>query len=269
MRGKKKTMKLLDMLKDSIRMLCSPRLQSQLRLLYVTRQVIKSQNFHEPEMALLKSLVQAGDHVADIGANVGAYTKELSRLVGASGHVYSFEPISENFNILQTVIRKANLMNVDPIYAALGSISEQRQMVIPESRAFTGFYLAHLAQPGDQGRRMTVDVLTLDELWKKSRMKDLDFIKCDVEGGELEVVRGGLQLIESQRPGWLLEVSRETSGEVFRSLQALGYKAFVYRDTLVQTDSYRDKEFSNYFFFHPRSKIWNRAAPLTTEGTRH
>ena len=161
MRGMKKSMNLLDMLKDSIRMLCSPRLQSQLRLLYVTRQVVKSQNFHEPEMALLKSLVQAGDHVADIGANVGAYTKELSRLVGASGHVYSFEPISENFNILQTVIRKANLMNVDPIYAALGSVSEQRQMVIPESRAFTGFYLAHLAQPEDQGRRMTVDVLTL------------------------------------------------------------------------------------------------------------
>ena len=144
-------MSLLDMLKDSIRMLCSPRLQSQLRLLYVTRQVVKSQNFHEPEMALLKSLVQAGDHVADIGANVGAYTKELSRLVGASGHVYSFEPISENFNILQTVIRKANLMNVDPIYAALGSVSEQHQMVIPESRAFIGFYLAHLAQRGDQG----------------------------------------------------------------------------------------------------------------------
>jgi FkbM family methyltransferase len=262
-------MNLLDVLKDSIRMVCSPRLQSQLRLLYVTRQVLKNQNFHEPEMALLKSLVQAGDHVADIGANVGAYTMELSRLVGASGHVYSFEPISENFNILQTVIRKANLMNVAPIYAALGSISEQRQMVIPESPAFTGFYLAHLAQDGDQGRRMTVDVLTLDELWKKNKIKDLNFVKCDVEGGELEVLRGGLQLIESQRPGWLLEVSRETSGEVFRSLQALGYKAFVYRDMLVQTDSYRDKEFSNYFFFHPRSKIWDRVLLLTMTARQH
>jgi FkbM family methyltransferase len=257
-------MNLLDIVKDSIRMVCSPRLQSQLRLLYVTRQVMKSQNFHEPEMALLKSLVQPGDHVADIGANVGAYTKELSRLVGPSGHVYSFEPILENFDILQTVIRKANLVNVDPFCAALGAVSEQRQMVIPESRAFTGFYLAHLAQPGDRGRRMTVDVLTLDELWKKNAMKDLAFIKCDVEGAELDVVRGGLQLIESQRPGWLLEVSRKTSGEVFRLLQTLNYKAFVYQDKVVQTDSYRDKEFSNYFFFHPRSKIWNRVSLLTT-----
>jgi FkbM family methyltransferase len=38
---------------------------------------------------------------------------------------------------------------------------------------------------------MTVEVLTVDELWKENLMKDLDFIECDVEGGELDVIRGG------------------------------------------------------------------------------
>ena len=255
-----------DFLKTSIRKICSPRLQRKLRLFYVARQVTKTQTFHEPEMRLLKSLVLAGDCVADVGANVGAYTKELSCLVGSRGSVYSFEPIPENYDILETVIGKLHLSNVRSFHAALGSTPGQREMVIPDSGTFVGFYLAHLAQPGDTGRRTTVDVLSLDAVWKKAGMSNLDFIKCDVEGGELEVIRGGLELIRSHRPGWLLEVSRDVSAEVFGMMHELDYQAFVYNDGLIRTEGYRDKEFSNYFFFHPRSKIWSRVLPLTAEG---
>jgi hypothetical protein len=53
--------------------------------------------------------------------------------------VYSFEPIPENYDILRRLIRRANLLNADPFRAALGSVPEERQMVIPESDAFTGF----------------------------------------------------------------------------------------------------------------------------------
>lgn len=255
-----------DFLKASIRRFCTPGLQSKLRHFYVSRQILKNRTFHEPEMNLLKSFVFRGDCVADVGANVGAYTVELSHLVGSNGNVYSFEPISENYDILQTVVRKGGLSNVRSFHAALGSAAGQCEMVIPDSAAFIGFYLAHLAEPEDSGRRMTVEVRTLDDFWRTKAITDLDFIKCDVEGTELEVIRGGLELIESQRPGWLLEVSRETSGELFGLLRTLGYQAFVYADNLIRTESYRDKEFSNYFFFHSRSKIWSRVLPLTAVG---
>jgi hypothetical protein len=139
-------------------------------------------------------------------------------------------------------------------------------MIIPDSEAFIGFYLAHTAHPGDSGRRETVEMLTLDSLWKAKVIPELDFIKCDVEGAELDVIRGGLEILQSQRPAWLIEVSRESSSELFGLLFGLGYKAFVYADKLIPTDNYRDKEFSNYFFFHSESKIWNRVLPLTAEG---
>ena len=88
----------------------------------------------------------------------------------------------------------------------------------------------------------------------------LHFIKCDAEGGELDIILGALELIRSDRPGWLLEVSRDNSSELFRLLQELGYRAFVYDgQKLTPTEGYRDKQFSNYFFFHPDSKIWSRA----------
>lgn len=241
---------------------CSAGLQRKLRRLYVTKEVIKNHGCREREILALKVLICAGDLVADVGANVGVYTKELSSLVGDAGQVYSFEPVSENYAILEAVIRKVPLSNVHCFRFALGSRLSRREMVIPNLGEFTGYYWAHFARPGDSGQRETVDVLTLDDLWKKGTIEGLDFIKCDVEGSELEVVAGGLDLIQSHRPGWLLEVSRDASGKIFNILNDLGYRAFVYDDGLIETGSYRDKEFSNYLFLHPKSKVWSRGSQL-------
>jgi FkbM family methyltransferase len=209
-------------------------------------------------MTLIQSLVRSGDYVADVGANVGVYTKELSLAVGPTGKVYSFEPVSENYDILTAFAKKRRLDNVHPFRAALGLHLSEGEIVIPDMKGFTGFYWAHLSRAGEKGRRQPVKVLTLDDLFKRRVVARLDFIKCDVEGGELEVLRGGLALLAACRPAWLIEVSRDTSGEVFRLFHELGYQAHVYSDQLTRVDAYRDKEFSNYFFLPRRKK------PLTT-----
>lgn len=247
-----------DLLKKFVLNLCSPQFQRKLRRFYLSWQVTKNRGFREPEIGILKSLVIPGDFVADVGANVGVYTKELSSLVGDKGQVYAFEPIGENYDILNLVIRKACLSNVRPFQAALGSYSRQCEMVIPELGGFTGYYWAHIAKPDDPGRRETVNVLALDELWDSGAILRLHFIKCDVEGAELEVVKGGLKLIRSLHPAWLLEVSGKTSDQIFGILHELGYHAFVYDQKLIPTEYYRNQEFSNYFFLHPSSECWGR-----------
>lgn len=247
-----------EILKTLVLKTCSPQLQRRLRRLFLVRQVLGRRGHREPDMMALNSLVSPGDSVADIGANVGVYTNELSSLVGPTGHVYAFEPILDTFEILQAVISKAHLSNVRLFNVALGSQPAEHEMVIPDLGGFTGYYWAHFAQNGDSGRREKVKVVTLDELCKTNTIGRLNFIKCDVEGGELEVIRGALELVRSQLPGWLLEVSRETSHEVFRMLKGFGYQAFVYDSRLVETDGYRDKEFSNYFFLHPKSRTLNK-----------
>jgi len=237
---------------------CRPKLQHRLRRMYSLYQIMHNTYSREPEMALIGSLVQPGDYVADIGANVGVYTRELSLAVGQKGKVYSFEPLRENYDILAALLRKARLDNVFSYRAAVGSRETQCEMLIPEMSGFTGFYWAHLASPGDKGGREMVDVLMIDELFKHRAIDHLDFIKCDVEGGELEVLRGAINLVHSHRPGWLMEVSRETSEEIFRLFHELGYQAFVYSGQLIPVDAYRDREFSNYFFLHPQSRNQNR-----------
>ena len=245
-----------QLLKAAIAKTLSPGLQHKLRRAYLVRQAMTNRPFHEKEMVTLKWLIAPGDVVVDIGANVGAYTKEFSALTAEGGAVFAFEPVAANFDILQAVIRKAGLRNVRAFPAALGARVEQREIAIPALDGFTGYYWARFARPGETGEKVSVS--TLDALLAQGQLPAVDFIKCDVEGSELEVLQGGLELLRAHTPGLLIEVSLATSGEVFGLLKALGYKAFVYDRELVPTESYRDKEFSNYFFFHPQSKMRRR-----------
>lgn len=250
-----------EILKGLVLRTCSPGVQKELRRWYVVRDVLRASKHEEPEAALLPSLIRSGDSVADIGANVGYYTRQLASLVGRDGRVYSFEPLAENFEILETVVRKGHLENVRCFRTALGSQPGLRELVIPNMKGFTGTYWAHFAHPGDSGRREPVKVLSLDTLWKKRAIPQLDFIKCDVERAELEVLEGGRDLIRSRHAGWLLEVSQKTSGDVFSLFHAEGYHAFVYAGKLAPTEQYREGEFSNYFFLHPESVLWRRILP--------
>jgi FkbM family methyltransferase len=246
-------------LKTAIAKTLSAGLQHRIRRAYLVRQALADRPFHEKEMVALKSFIAPGDLVADIGANVGAYTKELSALTEEAGAVLAFEPVAANFDILQAVIHKAGLRNVRAFPLALGARVEQREIAIPALDGFTGYYWARFAKPGEVGEK--VEVSTLDVLASQGSMSRIDFIKCDVEGSELEVLRGGLDLLRTHTPALLIEVSLATSDDVFALLKSLGYKAFVYDGELVLTEAYRDKQFSNYFFFHPASKMWRRLWP--------
>jgi len=209
-------------------------------------------------MEILKYLISPGCAVADIGANVGVYTYALSQTVGTHGKVYAFEPIVDNFSILTALVKSAHLTNAFVFQAALGESPDECDMVIPEMDGFTDYYWAHVARPGDEGRKEKVRVLALDELSQDGAIDTLSFIKCDVEGEELSVIRGGIETIRIQKPGCLFEVSKRTCDEVFVTFKNLKYRAFVLDRGLVEVDQFKDHYFSNYFFLHPSSETWRR-----------
>ena len=198
------------------------------RKMYLSRQVIANETGHEIDMQFLKKIVFSGDLVIDVGANIGLYTKLLSGLTSSSGKVFAFEPISKNLAVLRDVIKKAPLGNVQCFHGAVSSSTGNAEVFVPETGTFTGFYLARFAKDDDKGEREKVVVYSLDELWQTGQLPNVDFIKCDVEGAESEVVAGARNLIEKVKPSWLIEVSKETSEAVFDFFHAQGYSAFVY-----------------------------------------
>ena len=101
-------------------------------------------------------------------------------------------------------------------------------------------------------KRIQIRLRSLDEILVGSK-SPIKFIKCDVEGHELSVVKGARTVIEKFRPAWLIEVShdpdklRSPSNELFSLLRSYGYKVFwLNGDKLIERTA-GDRSV-NYFF---------------------
>ena len=160
------------------------------------------------EFPIIKTLVSPGDQVIDLGAHVGIYTKFLSTLVGPEGTVFSVEPFPFNFAILRSNVRRLGLQNVRPINCAVSDVEGRATMEVPKFKiSGESFWDARIALEDSNPalRQAQVPVKPLDSIFPE--LTGVSFVKCDVEGKELQTLMGAQKLIERNRPAWLLEVS--------------------------------------------------------------
>lgn len=146
-------------------------------------------------------------------------------------------------------------------HAAIGSEAGHQDMVIPNRKGFTGFYSAHFVRDDEEGTTETVEVFTLDDLWKQNEIKDLDFIKADVAGAELEVIAGARTLIQALRPGLLVGVSLGTGDNTFNALRVFGYRAFLFSGRLKETQNYLAAQGVGAALWLPACLMSHSAAP--------
>lgn len=202
----------------------------------------------EPEMAIINDLVKDGDSVLDIGANFGAYTKLFSNLVGEKGQVLSFEPIPEVNEYLKANLRSGNIHNVLAHNFALSNSSGKANFSIPKfDHSGNNFYEGHITEgEGD----ITVEVQRLDDL---GIARKISFVKCDVEGAELLVLKGGVEFIAKHRPIFMLEINSDITTpeakELIQFMDKCDYEIrFMEGNKLVKAKP--DSHGVNYFFFY-------------------
>ncbi len=149
----------------------------------------------EPEQTLaFVKTVRAGQTLFDIGANVGYYTLLGSRLVGATGRVYAFEPAIRNIHFLYQHLVLNNVRNVIIISAAC---SEHTALA-----AFSGgsnYALGHLNIGPEAPDSVPVPVLSVDEAVRATGVHP-DVLKIDVEGAEMSVLRGARETLRLKKP---------------------------------------------------------------------
>lgn len=143
------------------------------------------------ELAYIRGNVSPGSVVCDIGANVGLYTAELSKLAGADGVVHAFEPDPGNCALLRR--RTARLNNVRTHECAVGRKSGTASLFVSDELCVDHRMYA-CVEP-----RRTVDVqcVCLDDFLKDEPR--LDFVKMDVQGFEYEVLQG-MRTVLSRNP---------------------------------------------------------------------
>lgn len=207
---------------------------------------------YTPDFVVLKHLVKQGDYVIDLGAHVGACTKFLSDLIGEHGRVYSVEPFPTNFDILRLNVRKLGLRNVELINCAVSDTRAKLTMEVPTFAEYgESFYDARLIPAGSKSslRQAEVDVSTVDSLFL-NLPGPVSFIKCDVEGQELQTLRGAAALIARDKPSLLLEVSlmdEATHGQVRELLERNAYQEFCFANGKLSPWERADKTVDVFF----------------------
>ncbi len=191
--------------------------QSELKRAHFRKQ-IKNGRFitDEPEYKILPSLINAGDWVLDVGANVGHYTKRLSELVGAQGRVIAFEPIPTTFALLSANTQLFSHPNVSLINAAVSDKLDIAGMSMPIlSTGLANYYQAHISSNTDEA--LPVLTIPVDSLCIE---KKIALIKIDAEGHEAFVISGMQKLIAAWRPILIVETGSE---EIISRLSNMGY----------------------------------------------
>jgi FkbM family methyltransferase len=149
------------------------------------------------EQQLLKRILPAGSVVVDAGANIGIYSQFLSRCVGPTGVVHSFEPSPENFKRLQAAMRK--LANVRLCQAAVGECSGRSKLYVSDK-----LNVDHRTYETDvdSRRAVPIDIVALDDYFKPGQRVDL--IKMDIQGYELHALRGANRVLADNPAAKLL-----------------------------------------------------------------
>ena len=141
------------------------------------------------ERAFFETQIQPGMNVVEAGANIGVYTIQLSRLTGPEGRVFAFEPDPHLFACLCENLDRAEVTNVEAHHCALGSAPGKLSL------AWDGLNSGdtHLSREAQAGAAQ-VEVARLDHVLAGKRV---DFFKLDVQGWELEVLRGMIGLFDA------------------------------------------------------------------------
>ena len=140
------------------------------------------------ERDLLRKILFKGAVVVDVGANIGIYSRFLSRYVGPKGVVHSFEPSPDNFRRLSAATR--NLSNVRLTQAVIGERSGECKLYVSDK-----LNVDHRAYETDDSRRVIpIEMIALDDYFKTGQRVDL--IKMDIQGYELHALRGAQRVLQ-------------------------------------------------------------------------
>ena len=157
----------------------------------------------EPEVVeVIQEYVKPGMTVLDIGAQSGYFSLLLSKIVGPSGKVIAFEPLPANFRVLEENVRLNGRTNISVRQEAVGEHSGEMSFEFPSNEPTL---IAGPLLDGDSQGIFDVKGISLDDMFAANHVQ-VDFIKMDVEGAEVDVLRGAVKLLEFSHPDMLIEL---------------------------------------------------------------
>ena len=181
-----------------------------------------------PELFFLKKIIKPGFVSIDIGANVGYYSTNISKLSGATGKVLAIEPVPLFANVFKRNAHKFALKNITLHQTALGAENKNIEMGTPVIDGVFRHGLTHVLNAENDNTALETfeaEMKIPDELF--ANITQLDFIKCDVEGYEIYLFPHLINTIKKFNPLIQIEISTSENRKIiYELLSPLGYNAF-------------------------------------------
>lgn len=206
--------------------------------MYIGKSIEKYGEFSELEAKLFEQICKNKDVIIEVGANIGAHTINLSKLVG-EGFVIAFEP---QRLVFQSLCANLAINSISNVYAFQEAVSDENgTMLIPEcdftkTNNFGGINIEN-AKKGTLINKIKLDNFI-------NRISSLKLLKIDVEGMEIGVINGAIELIKKFKPIIYVENDRqEHSKNLIELLWSLDYKLYWHLPKLYNEDNYfKEKE---------------------------
>lgn len=221
-------------------------------------EILNFGSYEKDESFLVFQMIEDGNIILDVGANVGWYSIQLAKRY-KHAVIHAFEPIPSTFTVLKKNIELNNIPNVTLHNLALGGGEGKTDFFYFQGGSAVASRVNLLNH--SKASKVECKITTLDSVVKHFNLQKIDFLKCDVEGSEFDVIKGGLQSISKLLPiiyielyhGWCEKFGYEPN-EVVEFLRKLGYQCFtIHKRALVQIDYIKEniKEY-NFFFLAPQ-----------------
>ena len=195
---------------------------------------------------MVKKLIKSDYTVVDIGANLGYFSKNFARLA-SNGRLISIEPVPVFFETLQRFMKKfkhAELYNV-----ALGTEEGTITMVLPETDGMIRTGLPHIAESEEEKKKHRTQEVAIVKGSELLRNLDrLDYIKCDIEGYELNVFKELKSVLIKHKPFIQIEIAEKNLHEMLDLFSELGYTQFGIHNFKFIQESGNQREEGDFFF---------------------
>lgn len=215
-------------------------------------------NDEEPEMLLFAEFAKSSRAIYDIGANTGIYSL-ISSVANQNAKIYAFEPYSINLSRLSKNLQTNNIRQVSTFPYAISSSTEKIKLTVPAddrictvnsvNSTFTrSFFSEEVTYTETE-----VEGITLDEFYKK-HPTNVDLVKIDVESYEMEVFKGAMYFLKTERPVIFCEIFFDEERKIFfeKLLKELGYEKYVIHETGLKRLEKLEKSEGRTFIFSPR-----------------
>ena len=182
----------------------------------------------EPQcVELMKKHIGADSIVLDVGANIGVYTIEAAKAVGAKGRVVAIEASPGHIKTLKKNVALNGFQNVNIVSSAVGEAEGVATLTLPDGANRGMFTLGTVAG----SISTTVNIRRIDDILKEHGIETVNFIKMDIEGSELGALKGAIETLKRCHPAILIELNEAalrgcgtSSNEVKSLLSSLNYK---------------------------------------------